>query len=192
MKDALTPLRSQSRPSLRPASADAAAVFASLYRRWSGDARRLSRESMQAVRSATGSRIIDVLSIWDEREACWLADAPTMIRLNTCDITAFAMHSPLIAIHRGHVETDSPIATFGSRSSPENSSHASQPFFWRSVRPCSYALGRTVERFAFETDGRKRLLALEAHLDDGGWLRMSSFGIDSERSYSYASRMFFK
>ncbi len=192
MKDALTSTRSQDRPLIRPGTVDTAAAFAHLYRRWSGDARRLSRESMQAVRSATGSRIVDVLSIWNDREACWLTDAPTMIRLDTCDITAFAMHSPLIAIHCGRIETDSPIATFGSHNRLENSSRASQPFFWRSVRPCSYALGRTVERFAFETDGRKRLLALEAHLDDGGWLRMSSFGIDSERSYSYASRMLFR
>ena len=64
------------------------------------------------------------------------------------------MRAPHIALHVGSVETDAPIA--GLR--------------WKSLRPCSYAIGRQVSDLVFCTDENGLLVELEIVLDDGGRL----------------------
>lgn len=161
-----------------PAAEDAAAIFANLYRRWTGDACALSERSMQGIRALAGQRVADVLSIWDEQAGTWLPGGPTVIRLAAHDVAVFVMRGPFIAVHQGDVETRSPVATFGPPRRSPGESGARHPLFWRRMRPCSYAFGRTITGFAFETDARKRLLALEIILDDEGRLRIGGSGID--------------
>ena len=161
-----------------PEAEDAAAVFASLYRRWTGDACGLSERTMQAMRALSGSRIADVLSIWDEGASAWLPGGHTVIRLASRDLAVFSMRGPFIAVHQGRVETSSPVATFGPPRRSLDAGGEAPPLFWKRVRPCSYALGRTIAGLSFECDPRNRLLALEIVLDDERRLRVSASGID--------------
>ena len=165
-----------------PISEDAATIFANLHRRWSGDARALSERAMQGIRALAGSRVADVLSIWDEQAGDWLPGGPTVIRLTSHDIAVFSMRGPFIAVHQGRVETQSPIATFGPPRRSPGARSAHPPLFWKRMRPCSYAFGRMIAGFAFETDPRQRLLALEIILDDEGRLRVSGSGVDCSGS----------
>ena len=59
-----------------------------------------------------------------------------------------------IALHVGSLETDAPVA--GLR--------------WKSLRPCSYAIGRQVSDLVFCTDENGLLVELQIIIDDGGRL----------------------
>ncbi|MFQ9181249.1 MAG: hypothetical protein ACLR3C_16200 [Eggerthella lenta] len=96
----------------------------------------------------------DVLALFDERTRAYLPGAPTVLRLEGCDLAAFVMRAPHIALHVGSLETDAPVA--GLR--------------WKSLRPCSYAIGRQVSDLVFCTDENGLLVELEIVLDDGGRL----------------------
>ena len=95
-----------------------------------------------------------MLTLWDERARAYLPGAPTVLRLETCDLAAFVMREPHIALHVGSVETDAPVA--GLR--------------WKSLRPCSYAIGRRVSDLVMSMDEHGLLVELEVVLDDGGRL----------------------
>ena len=84
----------------------------------------------------------------------YLPGAPTVLRFEDCDLAAFVMRAPHIALHVGSLETDAPVA--GLR--------------WKSLRPCSYAIGRQVSDLVFCTDENGLLVELEIVLDDGGRL----------------------
>ena len=98
----------------------------------------------------------DVLTLFDERDRSYLPGAPTILRLEACDLAVFVMRAPHIALHVGCVETDAPVA--GMR--------------WKSLRPCSYAIGRKVADLVASVDERGLLVGLEVVLDDGGRLVM--------------------
>lgn len=133
---------------------DAAAAFASLYQRWFDDARGLAAANRRQARSAVGTYVADVLTLFDERTRTYLPGAPTIVRLETCDLAVFVMREPHIAVHFGSVETDAPVA--GLR--------------WKTLRPCSYAIGRRVSDLVMSTDEHGLLVELEVVLDDGGRL----------------------
>ena len=136
------------------APADAAAAFANLYQRWFDDPRGLARANRRQARCAVGSYVADVLALFDERARAYLPGAPTVLRFEGCDLAVFVMRGPHIALHVGSLETDAPVA--GLR--------------WKSLRPCSYAIGRTVADLVLVT-GRGGLLEdVEVVLDDGGRL----------------------
>lgn len=139
---------------------EAAAAFAGLYQRWFDDPRGLVEDNRLQARGALGAYVADVLTLWDERARAWLPDAPTILRLETCDLAAFTMRGPHIALFFGSVETDAPVA--GLR--------------WESFRPCSYAIGRTVADLVFVTDEDGLLAGVEAVLDDGGRLLLGNRG----------------
>mgnify|MGYP007120253650 CR=1 FL=1 len=87
------------------------------------------------------------------------------------------MRSPYLAPYFGCVETDAPLATFAPPASgqPDEAADASggegeQGFVWKSLRPCSYAIGRQVSDLVFCTDENGLLVELEIVLDDGGRL----------------------
>ena len=107
-------------------------------------------------REAVGSYVADVLTLFDERDRSYLPGAPTILRLEACDLAVFVMRAPHIALHVGCVETDAPVA--GMR--------------WKSLRPCSYAIGRKVADLVASVDERGLLVGLEVVLDDGGRLVM--------------------
>lgn len=133
---------------------EAATAFANLYQRWFDDARGLAEANRLQARRAVGARVADVLTLWDEHARAWLPGAPTILRLKSGDLAAFAMREPCIALHSGRIATDAPVA--GLR--------------WESFRPCSYAIGRTVVDLVLVT-GRGGLLEdVEVVLDDGGRL----------------------
>lgn len=159
---------------------DTARAFADLYRRWSSDARGLTEERARQVSSLAGCYVADVLSLWDTSTHTWLPGAPTILRLESCDIAVFTMRDPHIALYLGSIETDSPVATFGASAQP----HLAP--YWRSMRPCSYALGRKLSRLDFEYDNQGKLISLEAHLDDGGSLHIAAAGIDCARPFAQA------
>ena len=106
------------------APVDAATAFANLYQRWFDDPRGLARANRRQARCAVGSYVADVLTLFDERARAYLPGAPTVLRLEGCDLAAFVMRAPHIALHVGSLETDAPVA--GLR--------------WKSLRPCSLSL----------------------------------------------------
>lgn len=133
---------------------EAATAFANLYQRWFDDARGLAEANRRQARGAIGACVADVVTLWNERERSWLPNAPTILRLESGDLAAFAMREPCIALYSGRIATDAPVA--GLR--------------WESFRPCSYAIGRTVADLVLVT-GRGGLLEdVEVVLDDGGRL----------------------
>lgn len=136
------------------APVDAATAFANLYQRWFDDPRGLARANRRQARCAVGSYVADVLALFDERARAYLPGAPTVLRFEDCDLAAFVMRAPHIALHVGSLETDAPVA--GLR--------------WKSLRPCSYAIGRQVSDLVFCTDENGLLVELEIVLDDGGRL----------------------
>ncbi|WP_080802842.1 hypothetical protein [Arabiibacter massiliensis] len=144
--------------SSQTAPIEAAAAFASLYQRWFDDPRGLAEDNRRQARETLGAYVADVLTLWDERARAWLPGAPTILRLETCDLAAFAMREPHIALFVGSVETASPVA--GLR--------------WESFRPCSYAIGRTVADLVFDIDEDGLLASVEAVLDDGGRLLLGN------------------
>lgn len=148
---------------------DAATAFAALYQRWFDDARCLAEENRRQACGAIGTYVADVLTIWDERARTYLSGAPTILRLETCDVAAFAMREPHIALFFGSVETDAPIATFGP-SADAACETSGTTLRWKSFRPCSYAIGRQVDNLVMSTDENGLLVELEAVLDDGGRL----------------------
>ena len=102
----------------------------------------------------------DVLALFDERARAYLPGAPTVLRFEGCDLAVFVMRGPHIALHVGSLETDAPVA--GLR--------------WKSLRPCSYAIGRQVSDLVFCTD-------------ENGVRRADSRGAGTAASYSYAATM---
>ena len=159
-------------------------AFDRLFRAWCADARSISDEGARTARALAGTHVADVLSLWDGHAGSWLCDSPTILRLETCDVVAFAMRSPYLAPYFGCVETDAPLATFAPPASgqPGEAADASgdegeQGFVWKSLRPCSYAIGRQLRGIEFERDAEGRILALVALLDDGGSLRIVSSGV---------------
>ena len=100
---------------------EAATAFANLYQRWFDDARGLAEANRLQARRAVGARVADVLTLWDEHARAWLPGAPTILRLKSGDLAAFAMREPCIALHSGRIATDAPVA--GLR--------------WEIVLPCS-------------------------------------------------------
>ena len=146
---------------------DAAMAFANLHRRWFDDAQGVTDANRRQACDAAGSLVVDVLTLWDENECDYLADAPFLIRLEECDIAAFVMRRAYIALFIGRIESDDPLATFECRtglSQPEKPSNLR----WRSFRPCSYAIGRRAENFVLHTDESELIVELETTLDDGG------------------------
>ena len=87
---------------------DAAMAFANLHRRWFDDAQGVTDANRRQACDAAGSLVVDVLTLWDENECDYLADAPFLIRLEECDIAAFVMRRPYIALFIGRIETDEP------------------------------------------------------------------------------------
>lgn len=150
-------------------SVDAAAAFAGLYQRWFDDARGLAEENRRQACGAIGAYVADVLTLWDERARAYLPGAPTILRLETCDVAVFAMRAPHVALFFGSVETDAPVATFGA-SADASSETPGTTLRWKSFRPCSYAIGRQVDNLVMSTDENGLLVELEAVLDDGGRL----------------------
>lgn len=137
---------------------EAATAFANLYQRWFDDARGLAEANRRQARGAVGARVADVVTLWNERERSWLPNAPTILRLESGDLAAFAMREPCIALYSGCIATDAPVT--GLR--------------WESFRPCSYAIGRTVADLVLVT-GRGGLLEdVEVVLDDGGRLLLGN------------------
>ena len=112
--------------------------------------RAASRVPTEGRRGAPSDRT------WQTCSPCstYLPGAPTVLRLEGCDLAAFVMRAPHIALHVGSLETDAPVA--GLR--------------WKSLRPCSYAIGRQVSDLVFCTDENGLLVELEIVLDDGGRL----------------------
>ena len=171
---ATTPATSTERRCTPVAATEA---FARLFRAWCADARSISDEGARKAHALAGTHVADVLSLWDGHAGSWLCDSPTILRLETCDVVAFAMRSPYLAPYFGCVETDAPLATFAPPASgqPGEAADASggegeQGFVWKSLRPCSYAIGRTVADLVLVT-GRGGLLEdVEVVLDDGGRL----------------------
>lgn len=153
-------------PSPRPAALrrplDAATVFAHVYQRWFDDARGLTEENKRHARSVVGAYVADVLTLWDESTRDYLAGAPLILRLEACDVTAFVMREPHIALSFEGIETGAPTALFGST------------FRWESFRPCSYAIGRRLTDLVFSTDENDLLVEVEAVLDDGGLLLLGN------------------
>ena len=136
------------------APVDAAAAFANLYQRWFDDPRGLARASPKA--GAVRRRIVAVQTCSPHptnAPAPTSPGAPTVLRFEGCDlrIRDAGLH---IALHVGSLETDAPVA--GLR--------------WKSLRPCSYAIGRQVSDLVFCTDENGLLVELEIVLDDGGRL----------------------
>ena len=136
------------------ASIDAPTAFANLYQQWFDDARCLADKNRQQAQSVVGSRLADVLTLWDERTRSYLPGAPAILRFETFDLAAFVMREPHIALHFGSLETEAPVATLR----------------WRSFRPCSYAIGRQVSDLVITFDERGLLVEAEVVLDDGGRL----------------------
>ena len=161
-------------PTTKPTSTplDAATAFAELYRRWFSDPRALLRESERRAAGLVGAYLADVLALWDDRASAWLPRTPTILRLESCDVAVFAMRDPFVAPCFEGIDTDSPVATFGARAK----GRAGAPR-WRNLRPCSYAIGRTLERIVFDTDGDGRILAVRAQLDDGAALHVDATGV---------------
>lgn len=146
---------------------DVTVAFANLHRRWFDDAHGVTVANKRQARDAAGSFVADVLTLWDENERDYLADAPIIIRLEECDLAAFVMRRPYIALFFGSIETDESIAMLGSRTgSPPLEKPSS--LRWKSFRPCSYAIGRRVDTFVLRTDETGLLVKLETILDDGG------------------------
>lgn len=133
---------------------DAPSVFANLYQRWFDDARGLAAENRQQAQNIVGSHLADVLTLWDQRTRAYLPGAPIVLRFETFDLVAFVMREPYIALYFGNLETETPVATLQ----------------WRSLRPCSYAIGRQVRDVAIALDDRGLLTEAEVVLDDGGRL----------------------
>ncbi|MFQ8867725.1 MAG: hypothetical protein ACLR67_05460 [Eggerthella lenta] len=50
----------------------------------------------------------DVVTLWNEQERSWLPNAPTILRLESGDLAAFAMREPCIALYSGRIATDAP------------------------------------------------------------------------------------
>ena len=178
---ATTPATSTERRCTPVAATEA---FARLFRAWCADARSISDEGARKAHALAGTHVADVLSLWDGHAGSWLCDSPTILRLETCDVVAFAMRSPYLAPYFGCVETDAPLATFAPPASgqPGEAADASggegeQGFVWKSLRPCSYAIGRQLRGIEFERDAEGRVLAPVALLDDGGSLRIVSSGV---------------
>lgn len=90
------------------APVDAATAFANLYQRWFDDPRGLARANRHQARRAIGSYVADVLALFDERARAYLPGAPTVLRFEDCDLAAFVMRAPHIALHAGSLETDAP------------------------------------------------------------------------------------
>ena len=111
--------------------------------------RAASHEPTEGRRAAPSDRT------WQTCSPCSTnAPAPTVLRFEGCDLAVFVMRGPHIALHVGSLETDAPVA--GLR--------------WKSLRPCSYAIGRQVSDLVFCTDENGLLVELEIVLDDGGRL----------------------
>ncbi|HIW76385.1 MULTISPECIES: hypothetical protein [Gordonibacter] len=141
---------------------DAATAFARLYHRWFDDAAELIAENAREARTLKGSFVADVLTLWDMDARAWLPGAPTILRLETCDLAVFTMRAPHLALFFGSIDTDSPAAAFGPS------------LRWESFRPCSYAIGRTVSDLVFTMDENSLLTGIEAVLDDGGRLALGN------------------
>lgn len=162
---------------IQPSKAlEAASAFARLYRRWFDDARGLFEDNKRQARLIMGSPVVDVLAVWDEVAGCWLADAPTVIRLEERDAAVFAMKGPHIALFCGSIDTRSPIA-FGSAGACGRDGAGSRSLRWKSFRPCSYAIGSRVTELAFNEGPNGLPTSVEVLLEDGGSLRVSSTGI---------------
>lgn len=145
---------------MRAAPVDAAAAFAQLYHQWFDNARALASESARRAQALAGSYVADVLTLWDESTRSWVPDAPTILRLESCDLASFTMRAPHIALYLGSIDTGPRAAAFGSS------------MRWESFRPCSYAIGRTVADLVLSTDEHGMLVGVEAVLDDGGRLAL--------------------
>lgn len=145
---------------MRTAPVDAAAAFARLYHQWFDDACGQAAESARQAQALAGSYVADVLTLWDESTRSWVRGAPTILRLEACDLASFTMRAPHIALYLGSIDTDPSSAAFGSS------------MRWESFRPCSYAIGRTVADLVFNTDEQGLLIDVEAVLDDGGRLAL--------------------
>lgn len=143
-------------------SLDAATAFARTFQRWFDDARGLTEAAKRHARSVVGSRVADVLTLWDDRSRGYLPGAPVVLRLQSDDVTAFVMRKPHIALCFDSIETRSPTALFGST------------FRWESFRPCACAIGRRVTDLVFNTDENGLLEEAEAVLDDGGRLLLGN------------------
>lgn len=156
---------------------DAAAAFARLYQHWFADHRKLLLDSRSRVDSLAGSYVADVLALWDDRAKAWLPRTPTILRLESCDMAVFAMRDPFVAPYFGSIDTDSPVATFGPKAGRTRATTQAESPYWKSLRPCSYAIGRILERVEFDADADGRIRAARALLDDGGVLRMNGAGI---------------
>ena len=85
---------------------EAATAFANLYQRWFDDARGLAEANRRQARGAIGACVADVVTLWNERERSWLPNAPTILRLESGDLAAFAMREPCIALYSGRIATD--------------------------------------------------------------------------------------
>lgn len=134
----------------------AATAFARLYHRWFDDPLALADESARQAHAVVGERVADVLALWNERTRSWLPGTPTVLRLEACDLAAFAMRAPHIALLFGTVDTAAPTAALGCS------------LRWERFRPCSYAIGRTVIDIELETDEKGLLVGAQVALDDGG------------------------
>lgn len=141
---------------------DASTAFAQLYHCWFDDARSLTIECAKNAQALPGSYVADVLTLWDAEARAWLPGAPTILRLETCDLAVFTMRAPYLALFQGCVDTESPAGAFGSS------------LYWKSFRPCSYAIGRTLVNLVLSTDEEGLLIGIEAVLDDGGRLALGT------------------
>ena len=139
---------------------DAAAAFAQLYQRWFDDAPELAVENARHAGSVVGSPVADLLALWDDRARAWLPGTPAILRFERCDLAVFTMRAPHIALFLGSIETGSPASAFGAA------------LRWRSFRPCSYAIGRTVAELALNVDEDGFATGLELLLEDGGRLAL--------------------
>ncbi|BAK43768.1 hypothetical protein [Eggerthella sp. YY7918] len=162
-----------------------AEVFTHLSRTWCVDAHRLTTDSAQQAHLLEGSFVADILSLWDGRTESWLTGSPIIIRLEECDVALFTMREPYLAPYFGCVETESPVASLPTQGEAEACGEGHTPtkterhsIFWKTLRPCSYAIGRQLKELAFETDVEGNILAAVAHLDDEATLRITSFGAE--------------
>ncbi len=162
---------------------DAPTAFALLFRHWFDNPEEAASQHRSHAKDVEGAYVADILALWDVNARTWLRNSPAIIRLETCDVAVFPMVNPCIALFVGALETEAPLSAskasklVPSRNEISSAQHEST-FQWANFSPCSYAIGRQVERMVFEENPSGQLVAASLILDDGGSLRIDASGID--------------
>lgn len=138
-----------------------------LRRRWTSNPRQLTLRMMEAAIHRASQNVIDVYCLWNTKTHTWERHAPTLLRLTQGDVCIYPMDERHIALSFDSVPTEEPY---------KNPQDDETPFVWKSLCACSYTQGRRVSSFTFGTSEKGLLTALEAHLNDGGYLTIDAQG----------------